>query len=465
MPEQSVPAGACSRSGDECGGEQLAPAGIPEESPVEMESEADSGLSGGKATPGSRIIRSVYLSLSSRQFADDLDRLKTVIREKNGYVESSDLSADARSRRYASITARIPSENLDSFLASAKGIGYMTSFSESGEDVSEQYTDTEARLQTQRNKMERLQALLAQADAVEDLLAIETEIANTQYQIDSLTGALQGYDSRINYSAVTIDLAEESMTPSRQPAAQLMERITDAVRDAFAGMVMFLEDMVVLLAIVLPYIACLLSRDHRRDHCEISQEETKMKKIVSIALALLLLAPILPGFAQDANRVIKVTGTATVSLMADTATIQIGTNTKADTVSKAQSENNTIMQKVIAALEREGIAKEDIVTSYYDVSMRMDQVFGDSTADQAGNMYEVSNMLYVTIKDLDKLVQAIDSALAAGANSIYDAVFSSSKSTEAYHTALQRAVEMRRLKQSAGRRCRQGIRRYHHRDK
>lgn len=73
-----------------------------------------------------------------------------------------------------------------------------------------------------------------------------------------------------------------------------------------------------------------------------------MKKIVSIVLALLLLAPILPGFAQDANRVIKVTGTATVSLMADTATIQIGTNTKADTVSKAQSENNTIMQKVIA---------------------------------------------------------------------------------------------------------------------
>jgi uncharacterized protein YggE len=99
------------------------------------------------------------------------------------------------------------------------------------------------------------------------------------------------------------------------------------------------------------------------------------------------------------------------------------------------------MQKVIAALEREGIAKEDIVTSYYDVSMRMDQVFGDSTADQAGNMYEVSNMLYVTIKDLDKLVQAIDSALAAGANSIYGLVFSSSKSTEAYHTALQRAVE------------------------
>lgn len=50
-------------------------------------------------------------------------------------------------------------------------------------------------------------------------------------------------------------------------------------------------------------------------------------------------------------------------------------------------------------------------------------------------------MLYVTIKDLDKLVQAIDSALAAGANSIYGLVFSSSKSTEAYHTALQRAVE------------------------
>ena len=171
-----------------------------------------------------------------------------------------------------------------------------------------------------------------------------------------------------------------------------------------------------------------------------------MKKIVSIVLALLLLAPILPGFAQDADRVIKVTGTATVSLMADTATIQIGANTQSDTVGKAQSENNATMQKVIAALEKEGIAKEDIVTSYYDVSMRMDQVFGNSTADQAENMYAVSNLLYVTVKDLNKLIPAIDSALAAGANSIYGLVFSSSKSTEAYHIALKRAVEDAQIK-------------------
>ncbi|HPA61053.1 MAG TPA: SIMPL domain-containing protein, partial [Clostridia bacterium] len=61
-------------------------------------------------------------------------------------------------------------------------------------------------------------------------------------------------------------------------------------------------------------------------------------------------------------------------------------------------------------------------------------------------VYVVNNMIFVTLRDIDKVSAALDAAAAAGANNIYNLVFQSSQSTEAYHKALTRAVEDARAK-------------------
>lgn len=203
-----------------------------------------------------KIIRTVSMSLSTRTFDDDLERIQTNLTSLGGYVENSDLSADARARRTASLRLRVPVDKLDGFLNDLKGVGYLVSLSESAEDISEQYTDVETRLATQQAKMERLQALLKQAESVEDLLAIETEIANTQYQLDSMTGTLRGYDSRVNYATVWLTLTEETVQETQgQPT--LGARIAAAVSDAWAYAKAFLADAAVFLIVLLPYALVL----------------------------------------------------------------------------------------------------------------------------------------------------------------------------------------------------------------
>lgn len=203
-----------------------------------------------------KIIRRITLSIASSSFDDDLEKLNQLLKEKGGYVEYSDISADSGTRRYASFTLRIPKDNLDAYLEGAQGVGRTTNFSESQEDVSEQYMDTDTRLATQTAKMERLQALLSKAMFVDDVLRIEREIADTQYQIDRLTGSLRGLDSKVDYATVSLNLTEQR-APQEAPTYSLGERILNAIADAWSAVQEFLEEALIGVIVLAPYLIAL----------------------------------------------------------------------------------------------------------------------------------------------------------------------------------------------------------------
>ena len=69
-----------------------------------------------------------------------------------------------------------------------------------------------------------------------------------------------------------------------------------------------------------------------------------MKKMLIVILAALLLFNLsVPALAEESEKVIRVGGNATVSLAADTATVQIGVETRNESVKEAQRENANLM--------------------------------------------------------------------------------------------------------------------------
>ena len=66
-----------------------------------------------------------------------------------------------------------------------------------------------------------------------------------------------------------------------------------------------------------------------------------------VVVSMLMASVVIPGLAEEEDRVIRVSGSAVVSLAADTASIQIGVNTRKDTVKEAQKENAALMYKII----------------------------------------------------------------------------------------------------------------------
>ena len=168
-----------------------------------------------------------------------------------------------------------------------------------------------------------------------------------------------------------------------------------------------------------------------------------MKKLLCVFLAALLLCALtLPALAEgDDDHVIRVSGNASVTLAADTATLQIGVTTRKDTVAEAQAENSETMQKVIRAVLDTGIAENDVITSQFSVYTGRDYYTDENGTEAVREYFEVDNMLSVIVRDLNLLGKVLDAGMEAGANQTYGISFSSTKENEAYQKALTRAVE------------------------
>ena len=166
-----------------------------------------------------------------------------------------------------------------------------------------------------------------------------------------------------------------------------------------------------------------------------------MKKVLAVLAAVLWMVSLaVPALAEN-ERVIQVSGSGVVSLAADTASIQIGVETRSDNVKDAQQENANRMAAVLEAIKKAGIEEKDIMTSQFNVYSGSDYSSDMLGRETRTPYYQVNNNVTVTIHDLTMVGAVLDAAMEAGANTTYGISFSSTQANEAYHKALTRAAE------------------------
>jgi hypothetical protein len=174
-----------------------------------------------------------------------------------------------------------------------------------------------------------------------------------------------------------------------------------------------------------------------------------MKRIGYVVAGVVLGAVValqLPSSAQvspsggTSQRSVTVTGTATIKASPDEAVISLGVQTQANTAQGALSENATKMTAVLAALADQGIAKDDIATSYVSLY----PTYGQNGQEVTG--YQAQNQIDVTVRDLSKVGRVIDAAVGAGANLTNGITFQLSDQNQGVNQALADAVKSARDK-------------------
>ena len=202
-----------------------------------------------------KIIRTVSLTLGTQAYEQSLESLRSQCESLGGWVSYSSESAMSSGLRRAYLTLRIPAEQLDEYLSGTTGLGRVISREESATDVTESYYDTQARLETQQALMARLQALVTDAADLSDLLTLESQIAETQYQIDRLQSSLNSTDRQVSYATVDVTLREETASSDITDGEKsLGQRILSALETGLEAFLDFLSDMAVFLAAALPFI-------------------------------------------------------------------------------------------------------------------------------------------------------------------------------------------------------------------
>lgn len=225
-----------------------------------QESSASTNVAGAvdggtEAAAGQKLVRTASLTLRTTAFETGLENVRALLDSLGGYVENLYEYGDVESgdTRTASLSMRVPSENLDAFLDGMEGVGRVTDRSESVTDMTVQYTDNQTRLETLYAKRERLNQLMAQAQEVSDLIELETAIADTQYEIERYETSQRDIDRRVDMSAVNVTLLEES--PAQSATAEdigLGERLGAALKASLRWLGGFLRNMLVFVTMILP---------------------------------------------------------------------------------------------------------------------------------------------------------------------------------------------------------------------
>lgn len=207
-----------------------------------------------------KIIRTLDVTLRTADFEGDLEKIKTLCASLGGWVEYAWQTGDTLEGelRRGEMTLRIPTQRLAEAKGLFEGIGRLTSLTESARDVTASYQDTQARLDTQKTKMERLQTMLAAATEMDDLIQLESAIADTQYMIDSYEGQLRSTDRQVDYTAVNVTLREETPAQTAQEkTVPLPERIAAGFDASLEAMGEFFQAMAVFLIAAAPWMAIL----------------------------------------------------------------------------------------------------------------------------------------------------------------------------------------------------------------
>jgi len=127
--------------------------------------------------------------------------------------------------------------------------------------------------------------------------------------------------------------------------------------------------------------------------------------------ALTVMLVPLPSSALD--KLVTVTGEATVAVAPDTAMIRIGVSSQDKTAREASDANAKQMTAVLNAIKNNGIAERDIQTSSLSLQPQYDTSKA-GTARLTG--FQATNQVTVKMRDISKLAAVVDSAIAAGAN-------------------------------------------------
>ena len=139
------------------------------------------------------------------------------------------------------------------------------------------------------------------------------------------------------------------------------------------------------------------------------------------AAAILSAETSMAADSDKMDRTVSVSATGSVTAEPDVAQISAGVVTEADSAKDAMNRNSIVMAKLIDGLKAGGIQPNDIQTTTLNVEPRYTQPKDGRVATING--YRVINQVRLTVRDVKRLGDVLDQAIALGANQINHIAF------------------------------------------
>jgi hypothetical protein len=205
------------------------------------------------ASVGPMTVQTASLTILATNYDEASAAIEKLAAAHGGYVEKLDAKAQTGNARELTAALRIPTKQLDAFLAEVRKLGHVEEETRSNEEVSDQYVDLQARLNSARATEQRLIELLGtRTGKLQDVLEAERELARIRGEIESMQGQSTLLVHRVNYATVQVDLNEEYRQVLGSGAISTGTKIRNAAVEGFTNLEAGAVGLVVFLFAVGP---------------------------------------------------------------------------------------------------------------------------------------------------------------------------------------------------------------------
>jgi type IV pilus biogenesis protein CpaD/CtpE len=211
---------------------------------------------------GQKLIQTVTMTAETENLDPVLDEIDASITQLKGYVESANIqngsAYNGETYRRATMTVRIPSKDLDTFLNKVEGVSSIVSSQRQVEDVTLNYVATESRIKALQAEEARLLELVAKASSLSELLTMEKRLTEVRTELEKVTSSLKAMENKVDYATIRLTISEVKVVVEETPEEKTpWERISTGFVDSLAAVGNFFVELFVFLIVALPYLVAL----------------------------------------------------------------------------------------------------------------------------------------------------------------------------------------------------------------
>lgn len=183
--------------------------------PRQQEADQSAGGEGQTGQPGVErlVIKTADVSLQVEAVRDSESAVRAKVNELGGYIVKVETNGDDDNLT-ARITFRVPAERFDDALSGVQGLAKkLLSRTVTGDDVTEEFVDLDARLRNLEATRDRLQTFLDRAETVEDALKVNDSLSTIQGEIEQIKGRIQFLKQSAALSTISVYLTQVPVAP------------------------------------------------------------------------------------------------------------------------------------------------------------------------------------------------------------------------------------------------------------
>jgi hypothetical protein len=202
-----------------------------------------------------KIIRNGELTLETESPTEGLRKITAAAESHGGFVVTSEfkqnpVAAGAKPSQSVTVIARVPASQFASALDQIRNAGERVIQEKvSGQDVSEEYLDVEARLRNKKALEGQFLEIMKQARKVADALDVQSQLADVRTEIERLEGRRRFLENQAALSTITttLQMPQPIIAATTSGFGTTIKRTFGDAVDTAASIVLFVIQAVIVL--------------------------------------------------------------------------------------------------------------------------------------------------------------------------------------------------------------------------